>query len=126
MPRDPELRLAPLRLPSREVHVWRAFLGISEPDLHRIAPALSDDEHSRAERFRFPADRRAFLVSRAVLRCILGRYLGEAPAKLSFTYGVHGKPALAGSEFQWLRFNASHSHGLALYAVARERGWSGH
>ena len=122
----PELRLAP-----GEVHVWRASLEISEPEFHRIAPALSSDEQSRAERFRSPSDRRAFLVSRAVLRTILGRYAVEDPAKLSFTSDKHGKPALrafkptgnplAGAEAQWLRFNATHSHGLALYAVARGR-----
>jgi 4'-phosphopantetheinyl transferase len=117
------------------VHVWRAFLEIGEPEFHRISPVLSADERSRAERFRFPSDRRAFLVSRAVLRSILARYVGEDAAKLPFRYGEHGKPALhsidptttlpatalAGAEAQWLRFNVSHSHGLALYAMARER-----
>lgn len=112
----PVLQLAP-----GEVHVWRAFLEIAEPEFHRIASALSADEHSRAERFRFPADRRAFLVSRAVLRSILGRYLGESPAKVSFVCSEQGKPALTEAGTQWLRFNASHSHGLGLYAVARER-----
>ncbi len=108
------------RLVAGEVHVWRAFLEIGEPEFHHIASALSPDEHSRAERFRFPSDRRAFLVSRSVLRSILGRYLSETPAKVAFICG-EGKPSLAAAGSRWLRFNASHSHGLALYAVARER-----
>jgi 4'-phosphopantetheinyl transferase len=110
-----------LRLAAGEVHVWRARLDMAEPDFCRIAPALSPDEHIRASRFRYPADRRAFLTARAALRHILGRYLNEGPAKLSFVHGAHGKPALAGAGAEWLRFNASHSHHLALYAVARER-----
>jgi 4'-phosphopantetheinyl transferase len=50
---------------------------------------------------------------------LLSRYLGSEP---HFLYGGGGKPELAatsgGSSF---RFNASHSQGLALYAVTRER-----
>jgi len=110
-----------LRLPPGEVHVWRAFLEIGEPGFQRIASALSADELSRAERFRFSSDRRSFLISRSVLRSILGRYVREDPARLSWMLGEQGKPMLAEAGSQWLRFNVSHSHGLALYAVARER-----
>ena len=53
---------------------------------------------------------------------ILGRYLGVHPRKLHFFYGANGKPELAtvaGDET--LRFNLSHSDGLALLAVTRGR-----
>jgi 4'-phosphopantetheinyl transferase len=57
-----------------------------------------------------------------VLRAILGRTLNRAPESLSFCYGSHGKPALAGeSDGATIRFNVSHSHGIALYAVTRGR-----
>ena len=38
------------------------------------------------------------------------------PEELRFSYGAYGKPALA-SEHS-LRFNMSHSHEVALFAVA--------
>src|SRR5919199_1621700 len=48
--------------------------------------------------------------------------LRQAPPQLCFTYGRHGKPALAtGTGGVPLRFNVSHSHGLALYAITRDR-----
>jgi 4'-phosphopantetheinyl transferase len=52
----------------------------------------------------------------------LGRYLGLKPGQLRFCYGPHGKPSLAPPlEEEALRFNVSHSQGLALFAVARGR-----
>ncbi len=49
---------------------------------------------------------------------MLARYLTAKPAEFRFSYGNYGKPALVGGE---LRFNMSHSHGLALFAVAADR-----
>jgi 4'-phosphopantetheinyl transferase len=41
---------------------------------------------------------------------------------LRFGYNPYGKPALVGEEGEkGLRFNVSHSHGLALYAITRGR-----
>ena len=57
-----------------------------------------------------------------MLRCILGLYLNRDPGSLSFHYTAHGKPGLvfeSGSDT--VRFNLSHSHNSALYAVARDR-----
>jgi 4'-phosphopantetheinyl transferase len=57
-----------------------------------------------------------------VLRAILGLYLDMAPRYLSFRYSSHGKPALAWeSGGNAIRFNMSHSRGVALYAVTRDR-----
>jgi len=90
--------------------------------MHRLAQTLSGDEMARAERFRFEGDRRRFIVSRGVLRAILGQYLGIEPSHLNFSYGQHGKPSLAaGFGGDALRFNLAHSHELALYAFTRGR-----
>jgi 4'-phosphopantetheinyl transferase len=62
------------------------------------------------------------VAGRGFLRMILSRYIGVRPTRLQFCYGPQGKPALAGSDgMGGLRFNVSHSHGLALYAVTRSR-----
>ena len=46
----------------------------------------------------------------------------KAPECLSFCYGSHGKPALVWeSGGDAIRFNISHSDGVALYAVTRGR-----
>lgn len=82
------------------------------------AELLSDDERLRAERFRIDRDRERFIACRAALREILGGYLGLSPAAVVFSYGPHGKPYVAESEF---RFNLSHSGDDALIAVAQGR-----
>ncbi len=86
------------------------------------AAALSPDEQQRAGRFRVPQARARFTAARSILRSILGAYLGRPPAQVLFQYGGKGKPCLApGNHADDLRFNLSHSHGVALYAVARGR-----
>jgi 4'-phosphopantetheinyl transferase len=62
------------------------------------------------------------VVARGLLRAILGRYLGCSPADVRFCYGPRGKPALNDARGgEALRFNLSHSRGIALYAVTRGR-----
>jgi 4'-phosphopantetheinyl transferase len=80
--------------------------------------SLSADELERAARFHFPEHRRRYTVARGVLRDILGRYLAVPPAALAFSYSAYGKPALAQQfEATGERFNISHSHEMALFAV---------
>lgn len=105
-----------------EVHVWRATLDQTPSQIQTLLHYLSEDEWARAERFYFEKDRAHFIVARGVLRAVLGSYLNRAPESLSFCYGSHGKPALAGkTDGDAIRFNVSHSHGVALYAIARGR-----
>jgi 4'-phosphopantetheinyl transferase len=105
-----------------EVHVWRATLDQTPSHIQSFLHNLAADEQARAERFHFERDREHFIVARGVLRAILGGYLKRAPECLSFCYSSHGKPALAGeSDGDATRFNVSHSHGIALYAVTRGR-----
>jgi len=112
----------PLALRSDEVHVWRAALEPRSAPLESLWQTLTPDECARADRFHFAHDRERFIVARGLLRAILGRYLREEPTRLRFEYSRYGKPALAR---EWtgtgLRFNLSHSGGLALYAITRGR-----
>jgi 4'-phosphopantetheinyl transferase len=105
-----------------EIHVWDAALDREEKVLRRFEATLSLEEKARADRFHFANDRNRFVVARGLLRELLGRYLHKAPDGLEFSYGEHGKPSLAGANVSsGLCFNLSHSAGLAVYAIARER-----
>jgi 4'-phosphopantetheinyl transferase len=105
-----------------EVHLWLAELEQPEHTLQRLTGVLAGDELVRAQRFRFERDRRHFIVARGVLRSILSRYLQILPEEVQFEYGLRGKPTLAtGCGDGRLRFNLSHSHELALYAVTYDR-----
>lgn len=105
-----------------EIHVWHAALDRDERDIARLQATLSADEKARAERFRFAKDKNHYTVARGLLRELLGKYLQQAPDSLEFSYGPHGKPALAGKNASsGISFNLSHSFGLAVYAFAKGR-----
>lgn len=106
-----------LSLTPGEVHVWRCDLEQPAGPYEQFWRTLDDDERARANRFHFEKHRRHFVVGRGVLRQLLGRYLETRPEEVRFLYGPQGKPALDGEHRESsLRFNASHSGELAVYA----------
>jgi len=115
LPSPPDVRLS-----RGEVHVWRTSLDRDSAEVERLKALLTADERERARRFYFDRDRRRFVVARGVLREILGRYLGRAPAQIRFAHNEYGKPFLY-EDGSSLRFNVSHSQGAALYACTLRR-----
>lgn len=109
-----------LSLPSGAAHVWRVRLEQPPERVDEFLRTLDNEERNRAGRFHFAKHRRHFVVARGVLRLLLGRYLGIQPEAVQFYYGSHGKPLLDGEHrASTLRFNASHSGELALYAFVQ-------
>src|SRR5277367_2692977 len=110
------------RLADREIHVWRTSLSTDELTLRRLEATLADQEKARAARFIFERDRDRYIAARGIVRDLLGQYLRCAPQSIEFVYGPHGKPALAGAALRpAICFNLSHSHGLTVAAIGRER-----
>lgn len=86
----------------------------------QFAKTLSPDEQARANRFRFPQDTHRFVVSRGILRALLGRYMQIDPAQISFGYSDRGKPFLTDSRVTaGFVFNLSHSEDCMVCAIAR-------
>lgn len=108
-----------LTLPENEIHVWRAWLEVDARERERLASHLSEDELLRANRFVFPSDRNHFMVARGRLRELLAMYLQCSPEDLQFRTGQYGKPSLPDDIN--VRFNLTHSYGLALYGFAKQR-----
>jgi 4'-phosphopantetheinyl transferase len=105
-----------------EIHVWCSRLDDGRENLPFLAALLAPDEQARAKRYHFERDRSRFIMRRGFLRLLLGAYLDRDPASLQFSYGSNGKPALRpGSSVRPLQFNLSHSNGLAVYALSRDR-----
>lgn len=100
-----------------ELHVWRASLRCGADVLERYEATLAPEEKKRAARFLVPQAKEDFIAARGILRELLGRYLGGSAPGIRLSYGAQGKPAL----FQPLplRFNVSHSHGLAAFVFTR-------
>lgn len=113
---------AQLVLDANDVHVWRSSRVVDAMALGALGGTLSPDERQRAGRFHFQRDQQDFVSARGALRDILGRYLGMRPEHVRFAYSSLGKPSLSDDmDADWLHFNVSHSRGIALCAVARDR-----
>jgi 4'-phosphopantetheinyl transferase len=109
-------------LESDEIHIWRAALSVDQTRLERLESTLAYDERGRAARFIFARDRDHFIAARGILRDTLGGYLHCAPQNIGFSYGPCGKPMVAGGNSAMaVSFNLSHSHGLAVIAIGRQR-----
>jgi 4'-phosphopantetheinyl transferase len=104
-----------------EVHVWRVSLNQDGAALAVLAELLLHDERLRASRFHFRRDKDRFIAARGALRNILSRTAGLTPESIHFLYNSYGKPSLAGQVAEGLRFSVSHSHDVALIAVAQGR-----
>jgi 4'-phosphopantetheinyl transferase len=116
-------RTAPVRLtlPFDHIEVWRICLSAGESSTGGRS-VLSSDEIARAERFHFTRDRQHFVRCRSAVREILGRYLGIPARDIRYSYEAKGKPQVVEDQNpQQLRFNISHSSGLAVIAVASVR-----
>src|ERR1700686_837497 len=102
-----------LVLQENDLHIWLAWLDVEPQERTRLSSYLNKDEISRAERFVFPRDRNHFIVARGRLRELLGKYLHCPPHAVEFKTGRYGKLSLL-DDRDPLRFNLSHSHGVAL------------
>jgi 4'-phosphopantetheinyl transferase len=113
------------RLKPDQVHVWRASLDVDPSRASGLLATLSPGEKDRARRFHFLEDQSRCVAARAILRHLLGLYLDLRPTDLRLSRGAFGKPSLADAGAgDGIRFNLSHSGGLALYAfvLGREVG----
>lgn len=113
--------LANVALSSDEVHVWATGLEQTGEQIEHLTATLSPDEQARAARFHFKRDRDHFVCARGFMRKILSYYTGKPAEHIAFAYGKNGKPALAESDGAKLNFNLSHSAGLAICAIAKDR-----
>ena len=122
-----------------EVHVWHVDLKAWEKEAASLLDLLEAEERERAARFKFPGPRNQFVISRALLRQALGRYLRIDARAVRFRTTANGKPELAVmSELRSgelrsgdlrsgdlrsedLRFNLSHTEGTTVFAIARNR-----
>jgi len=118
--RDCVLQPPVLELLATEIHIWEFPLTTADSEVGAYATLLSEDERTRASRFRFERDARHFTVARASMRSILGGYTGSAARDLRFNYSQYGKPSFANVTWD-VRFNVSHSADLAMLAVVRGR-----
>lgn len=104
------------------VDIYRIRLDIPETRWAELTAQLTEPERARADRFLPANKRREFTITRAALRRILSQTLNEQACRISIIHQQQGKPCLDGSKHgHEIRFSVSHSHDVALVAVARNR-----
>ena len=106
------------KLPKNEVHLWHCRFDAHRDCLETIGSILSREEKDKSERFKFKIHRERSIISRGVLRMLLGKYLQANPRDLQFGYTEYGKPFL--KDESGLRFNLSHSHNRAVFAFVSD------
>ena len=107
------------KLGSEVVHLWQRRLTVPAAEVSACYGLLSREEQQRALRFRPERSRNDFVLTRGTLRILLAQYLDISSQEIRFRYQEHGKPILEGESD--LRFNVSHTDGLALMAFVRQR-----
>lgn len=113
---SPSHRIPPLEKDT--IHVWRVSLDTFDANFCFLESILSSDEKKRAAKFKFTEHRQRFIVTRNVLRHILGYYLNQHPSTLVFQSSYYGKPYLVN---QPIAFNLSHAGQYILYAIGLQK-----
>jgi 4'-phosphopantetheinyl transferase len=98
------------------VEAYCVMLDVDAAEQARFASMLVAEEQWRAREYRFAADAARYVARRGRLRELLAARLNCAPREVRLSYNRFGKPAVENTD---LRFNLSHSRGVALYVIAR-------
>jgi len=102
-------------LGAHEVHIHCVDIRQFTVDNYAYAEQImSGVERERAQKFL--RGKESYIASRWLLRTVLARYMGEAPAAVEFSRTDKGKPYLPHSD---LHFSLSHSGDWAILAVGK-------
>jgi 4'-phosphopantetheinyl transferase len=104
------------------IEIYRVRLDRSESEWPAFSSLLNPAERERAAKFLAESKRREFTITRATLRILLSHALQEEPAHIRISHEAQGKPRIEDpQQHSRIRFSVSHSHDLALIAIARDR-----
>ncbi|HEY6803098.1 MAG TPA: 4'-phosphopantetheinyl transferase superfamily protein [Pyrinomonadaceae bacterium] len=102
------------------IDLWYTFIDeITEELLDSYLPLLSDDERKQHLRFVFERDRRRYLVTRALVRTVLSRYVDVPPAEWNFAANAYGRPEIMNEHdgVKDLSFNLAHTNRLVMLGI---------
>lgn len=113
------------QIDSGQIHLWLCFYeSICDPALlNEYVGLLSAAELRQQRRFYFERDRHRYLVTRAMVRTVLSKYAPITPKEWVFTTNPYGRPEVANQDAaaQRIAFNLSHTSGLIVLGVTRDR-----
>ncbi|NAS13232.1 4'-phosphopantetheinyl transferase family protein [Poritiphilus flavus] len=98
--------------------IWILPFNDALPHLDLLKSTLSQAEVERSEKFKFTKDQHRFILTRGVLRTLLGKYLNTDPEAVEFEYSAYQKPSLHGNHS--IQFNVGHSGSYAVLGFHRD------
>ncbi|WP_373516842.1 4'-phosphopantetheinyl transferase superfamily protein [Pricia sp.] len=107
-----------LELSQNEIHLWHCRFDTSNDRIEAFKRILSHHEKEKAGRFKFDIHREQSIISRGILRTLLGKYFEKHPRELEFGYTAYDKPYLKNESS--LRFNVSHSGNRAVFGFVQD------
>lgn len=109
-----------LSLEMERVDLWLVSTEVVAPDGLDACRALMSEEERRRERaFRFDGDRWRHVISRALVRTVLSRYVVKDPSAWRFSSNRYGRPEVSEEQdpHRVLSFNLSHTRNMIALAV---------
>ena len=105
-------------LGTTQVDVWRTTLELASPSPASFRSLLSPDEIVRADQFKSASAQQQFVVTRGMLRHLLGQYARVNPDTIQLRKTSRGKPVPVFPHHLPLQCNVSHTQGLAVVAIS--------
>jgi 4'-phosphopantetheinyl transferase len=108
-----------INLSSEDTQIW--FASFEAEDSSYFIPFLSEDEKKRSARLRSNTIACRHIISHGILRLLLSNYTGVFPNELIFENNSFGKPFISNPVNSKISFNLSHSGGMLLIAVVKDK-----
>jgi 4'-phosphopantetheinyl transferase len=113
----PDLALSP-----DQIDLWFLFtdqVATASELTVRYRDILEEKERLQEQRFHFARDRHRYLLTRALVRTVLSRYIPVSATDWRFEPSAYGRPIVANDHelARKLSFNISHTDGLIVLAV---------
>jgi 4'-phosphopantetheinyl transferase len=102
----------------KEAHIWPIQISTNLHLLQECKNVLHPEETERAKSYRLERDSSRFILSRGVLRYLLGKYLDQLPKDIRFTVGKNKKPFVQKTAAGEVHYNIAHSGDWILIAVS--------
>ena len=116
---------ATIPLTPEEIHLWLAFYDeiTDERLLSDYLALLNSAEKEQQSRFYFAKDRLRYLVTRALVRTVMSRYVSIDPREWVFSTNAYGCPEISNVQGReaFLSFNISHTESLIVLGVTTRR-----
>ena len=107
-----------MQLKNNEVHVWAYSIDHTKIDYRSYLSLLNADELKKAYGHFSNELAQKFVITRALLKKILAKYIKVFPWEINFKASCYGKPQISIFLNKNIYFNLSHSNNLAVCIVS--------